>query len=59
MATSAECYAKAHECNREALEARSGDAREALLEVAAAWRTIGNDLKKRKTNAESMASRLR
>lgn len=47
METSAECYAMAEHCERKALEARSVLARETLLDVAAGWRTVGDDLKAR------------
>jgi hypothetical protein len=50
MDTAVECFAKADECDRQARHARSAGAREALLEVAAAWRRIGNDLQRREQN---------
>lgn len=44
MDTSAECFEKADQCDRQVGAARSDGTREAMLEVAAAWRRIGNDL---------------
>jgi hypothetical protein len=45
MLTAHECYEMADRCERQAAEAKSPQAREILLEVAAKWRQLGDDIK--------------
>jgi hypothetical protein len=53
METAAECYTMAEQCESQAVEVRSPRARELLLEVAAKWRELGDQIDARGTEASS------
>ena len=44
METACECYQMAEQCERQAADVKSARAREILIEVAALWRKLGDDL---------------
>jgi len=49
METPRECYDMAEQCERQAATVKNERARELLLEVAAKWRQLGDDLKAEKS----------
>jgi len=53
MATSAECHAMAKQCEAEAAKNPPHPARQLLLEAAAKWRALGDQIQAQESQASS------
>lgn len=53
MATSAECYAMARQCEAEAAKTPRPQARQLLLVAAAKWRELGDQIRAQESRASS------
>jgi hypothetical protein len=57
METAPECYAMATQCERQAATVKNPEARQILLEVAAKWRELGDQIRDREASIRRASPR--